>query len=114
MANSAVVDGKEETAVKAMDHNRDSEESLVGQERYDMQPQEISELIPQNPREQLDERVLLLEIQRQLTERDHYLRAKDIQLQEMEERICMYVQSGSYRLGRTLTWPLRSIKKLFG
>ena len=61
-----------------------------------------------------DEGGLLLEIQRQLAERDQFLRAKDLQVEELEQRLLWYVQSDSYRLGRALTRPLRGIKKLFG
>ncbi len=84
---------------------------------------------------------LLLDLQRQLTEKDQHLRTndlriqemdecfrtmdrcirtkddvlrtKDLQLQEMEEEILMHLQSRSYRLGRALTWPLRTIRKRF-
>ena len=81
---------------------------------------------------------LLLEIQRQLAElaekdqslrtkdlqlqemheslrtKDESLRTKDLHLQEMEKGILVHLQSRSYRLGRALTWPLRSITRLFG
>jgi hypothetical protein len=113
MVNSAMVGGTGERTVKPAGDNGNSDEPLVEKVKKEKQLQEIPELIPDQPQMgQLNEQVLLLEIQRQLAERDPCLRAKDIQLQEMEERLRMYTQSGSYRLGRTLTWPLRSIKKL--
>lgn len=65
-----------------------------------------------------DEATLLQEIERQLGEREPALRAKDLQLEEMEQRMRTYNQafekfekSVSYRLGRFLTWPLRIIKR---
>jgi O-antigen biosynthesis protein len=48
-----------------------------------------------------------------LQEKDLHLQEKDLHIQEMERGILVHLQSPSYRLGRTLTWPLRSIKKLF-
>jgi hypothetical protein len=78
---------------------------------------------------------LLLDMQRQLDEReqqirtrdfriqdmdqcattmDQSLRTKDEQLQELEGQIRIHIKSPSFRLGRALTWPLRSIKSLFG
>jgi len=51
---------------------------------------------------------------RLLAENNQRLRTKDLHLQEMEKGILVHLQSRSYRLGRALTWPLRSIKKLFG
>jgi hypothetical protein len=64
----------------------------------------------------------------QLQEMDQSLRTKDLQLQgmeqqltnkdqrvqAMEEGILVHLQSPSYRIGRALTWPLRSVKSLFG
>jgi hypothetical protein len=50
----------------------------------------------------------------QLEEMDRSLSTRDLHIQEMERGILVHLQSRSYRLGRTLTWPLRSIKKLFG
>lgn len=50
----------------------------------------------------------------QLQEMDQSLRTKDLHVQEMEKGILVHLQSRSYRLGRALTWPLRSIKGLFG
>jgi hypothetical protein len=85
-------------------------------EGLQLQPQfAASQLAPQP--ESFDEAALLQDIQRQLGERESYLRAKDLQLEEMEQRLqmCHHVvenfgKSSSYRLGRFLTWPLRKIK----
>lgn len=49
----------------------------------------------------------------QLQEMDQSIRTKDLHLQEMEKGILVHLRSPSYRLGRALTWPLRSIKTLF-
>ncbi|MGB7923691.1 MAG: methyltransferase domain-containing protein [Pyrinomonadaceae bacterium] len=65
-----------------------------------------------------DDATLLQDIERQLNEREPSLRAKDLQLEEMEQRMRTYNQafekfekSSFYRLGRILTWPLRKIKR---
>jgi hypothetical protein len=76
---------------------------------------------------------LLLDVQQQLDGKDQLIRAKDLrieemdqtfstmdqcikardrQLQEMEEQILVHLRSRSFRLGRALTWPLRTIKRL--
>ncbi|MEK6334561.1 MAG: class I SAM-dependent methyltransferase [Acidobacteriota bacterium] len=49
----------------------------------------------------------------QVKELEKCLRSKDLRLEEMEKGIRVHLQSHSYRLGRALTWPLRSLTRLF-
>jgi ubiquinone/menaquinone biosynthesis C-methylase UbiE len=65
-----------------------------------------------------DESKLPQEIERQLNEKGPYLRAKDLHLEELEQRLQTYNQafenfekSVFYRLSRFLKWPLRKLKR---
>jgi hypothetical protein len=49
----------------------------------------------------------------QLEKMNVFLRTKDLHIQEMENGILVHLQSRSYRLGRALTSPLRTVKRLF-
>ncbi|MDQ3919445.1 MAG: hypothetical protein M3348_13320, partial [Acidobacteriota bacterium] len=65
----------------------------------------------------LSEAALLREIEERLRERDPYLRAKDLQVAEVEQLFHRSMadlgRSGSYRIGRFLTWPLRAARNFF-
>lgn len=155
----------EEYANQRLERNQSlvtRERNLLGIEsRLEMARPIVGDLLRVEP-DVFDERVLLIEIQQQLTEKEQYLRAKDLELQETEQQIVAseqhsrandlqfeemeeqiaekerqlrlkdrqsqeieeklrgYIQavddfgrSGSYRVGRALSWPFRQVRKLF-